>query len=57
MDNSGEVSNDIRTVYAAVSREPNSDLKNGQLFKLYKRRWLVLLVLCLLNCSNATVSL
>ncbi|XP_035767059.1 solute carrier family 49 member A3 [Neolamprologus brichardi] len=54
MDNSGEVSNDIRTVYAAVSREPNSDLKNGQLFKLYKRRWFVLLVLCLLNCSNAT---
>lgn len=57
MDNSGEVSNDIRTVYAAVSREANSDLKNGQLFKLYKRRWFVLLVLCLLNCSNATVSL
>nr|XP_024659874.1 solute carrier family 49 member A3 isoform X2 [Maylandia zebra] len=55
MDNSGEVSNDIRTVYAAVSREPNSDLKNGQLFKLYKRRWFVLLVLCLLNCSNATI--
>lgn len=55
MDNNGEVSNDIRTVYAAVSRGPNSDLKNGQLFKLYKRRWFVLLVLCLLNCSNATI--
>ncbi|CAK6965362.1 solute carrier family 49 member A3 [Scomber scombrus] len=24
-------------------------------FKLYKRRWFVLLVLCLLNCSNATI--
>lgn len=32
------------------------DLKRLLFFKVYKRRWFVLLVLCLLNCSNATVS-
>ncbi|XP_056295292.1 solute carrier family 49 member A3 isoform X2 [Pseudoliparis swirei] len=36
-------------------RSPNPELKKLLLFKVYKRRWFVLLVLCLLNCSNATL--
>ncbi|XP_049603968.1 solute carrier family 49 member A3 [Syngnathus scovelli] len=32
---------------------PNDELKKLLHFKVYKRRWFVLLVLCLLNCSNA----
>ncbi|XP_034398905.1 solute carrier family 49 member A3-like [Cyclopterus lumpus] len=36
-------------------RTPNTELKKLLLFKVYKRRWFVLLVLCLLNCSNATL--
>ncbi|KAI4798132.1 hypothetical protein KUCAC02_022261 [Chaenocephalus aceratus] len=34
---------------------PNTELKKLLSFKVYKRRWFVLLVLCLLNCSNATL--
>ncbi|XP_051920810.1 solute carrier family 49 member A3 [Hippocampus zosterae] len=34
---------------------PNDELKKLRCFKVYKRRWFVLLVLCLLNCSNATL--
>ncbi|XP_077435045.1 solute carrier family 49 member A3 [Vanacampus margaritifer] len=33
----------------------NDELKKLLRFKVYKRRWFVLLVLCLLNCSNATL--
>lgn len=39
-----------------VPRSPNPELKKLLVFKVYKRRWFVLLVLCLLNCSNAMVS-
>ncbi|XP_068451526.1 solute carrier family 49 member A3 isoform X2 [Clinocottus analis] len=51
---------EIKTVSSSVSssedpRTPNTELKKLLFFKVYKRRWLVLLVLCLLNCSNATL--
>ncbi|XP_077387861.1 solute carrier family 49 member A3 isoform X1 [Festucalex cinctus] len=39
----------------ASSCHPNDELKKLLAFKVYKRRWFVLLVLCLLNCSNATL--
>ncbi|XP_072251251.1 solute carrier family 49 member A3 [Leuresthes tenuis] len=52
MESSGETS-EIRTVYAAAGAKP--ELKKLLLFKVYKRRWFMLLVLCLLNCSNATI--
>ncbi|XP_031722797.1 solute carrier family 49 member A3 [Anarrhichthys ocellatus] len=50
---------EIQTVCSSVSsdvpRTPNTELKKLLFFKVYKRRWFVLLVLCLLNCSNATL--
>lgn len=55
MDTRGEATDEIRTVYAAVSGKPNPEPTKVLLFKVYKRRWFVLLVLCLLNCSNATI--
>uniref|UniRef100_A0A1A7X031 Major facilitator superfamily domain containing 7 n=1 Tax=Iconisemion striatum TaxID=60296 RepID=A0A1A7X031_9TELE len=42
-----------QTIYAAVYG--TNDLGNQLSFEVYKRRWFVLLVLCLLNCSNATI--
>ncbi|XP_057706394.1 solute carrier family 49 member A3 isoform X2 [Corythoichthys intestinalis] len=48
-----DVSNDSSPLVADSS--PNEELKKLLQFKVYKRRWLVLLVLCLLNCSNATL--
>ncbi|XP_061690300.1 solute carrier family 49 member A3 isoform X1 [Syngnathoides biaculeatus] len=39
----------------APASGPNDELKKLLLFKAYKRRWLLLLVVCLLNCSNATL--
>ncbi|XP_077588503.1 solute carrier family 49 member A3 [Stigmatopora nigra] len=50
---SSELSPPVQAQVEASS--PNEDLKKLLLFKVYKRRWLVLLVLCLLNCSNATL--
>ncbi|XP_047442009.1 solute carrier family 49 member A3 [Mugil cephalus] len=50
-----ETSGDIQTVSSAVSRGANPELKKLLSFKTYKRRWFVLLVLCLLNCSNGTL--
>lgn len=35
--------------------QPNPDLVKLLQFKVYRRRWFILLVLCLLNCSNAMV--
>ncbi|XP_043983054.1 solute carrier family 49 member A3 [Gambusia affinis] len=55
MDAGGETTSDIRTVYGAVSGNPNLNPTRLLCFKVYKRRWFVLLVLCLLNCSNATI--
>ncbi|XP_029283735.1 solute carrier family 49 member A3, partial [Cottoperca gobio] len=52
----GEASTEVQTVSAGVlPKAPNTDLKKLLFFKVYKRRWFVLLVLCLLNCSNATI--
>nr|XP_061793320.1 solute carrier family 49 member A3-like [Nerophis lumbriciformis] len=48
-----DVSSDSSPLVADSS--PNEELKKLLQFKVYKRRWLVLLVLCLLNCSNATL--
>ncbi|KAM9377913.1 solute carrier family 49 member A3 isoform 2-T2 [Pholidichthys leucotaenia] len=45
---------DIRTGYSAVFPGPNTEEKR-LFFRVYRRRWFVLLVLCLLNCSNATI--
>ncbi|XP_036407290.1 solute carrier family 49 member A3-like [Megalops cyprinoides] len=36
-----------------IIRESSQDLRNLVGFKLYRRRWFILFVLCLLNCSNA----
>ncbi|XP_030001600.1 solute carrier family 49 member A3 [Sphaeramia orbicularis] len=38
-----------------VPTQVSGELKKLLVFKVYKRRWFVLLVLCLLNCSNATL--
>lgn len=49
---------EVQTVCARVQeqrRQSNSELKKLLVFKVYRRRWFVLLVLCLLNCSNATI--
>ncbi|XP_071362736.1 solute carrier family 49 member A3 [Trachinotus anak] len=55
MENSGEVSSDVQAVSSDRPRRPNPHLRKLLSFKVYKRRWFVLLVLCLLNCSNATI--
>ena len=45
-----------------VLNDPNDNVSGGTkptrelMFRVYKRRWFVLLVLCLLNSSNAAVS-
>ncbi|XP_008289945.1 solute carrier family 49 member A3 isoform X2 [Stegastes partitus] len=55
MESPAEASGDSQTVSPAVSAGPSPELRKLLVFKVYKRRWLVLLVLCLLNCSNATL--
>lgn len=55
MEDDSEVSSEVQTVSSGVPRTPNTELKKLLVFKVYKRRWFVLLVLCLLNCSNATI--
>ncbi|XP_076143346.1 solute carrier family 49 member A3-like [Alosa pseudoharengus] len=46
----GFVSEEVR---CEPSPEPNQVLLKLLQFKVYRRRWFILLVLCLLNCSNA----
>ncbi|XP_073343606.1 solute carrier family 49 member A3 isoform X2 [Pagrus major] len=61
MEDGGEAasssSSEVQSVCSRVDvpRIPNPELKRLLFFKVYKRRWFVLLVLCLLNCSNATL--
>ncbi|XP_049442480.1 solute carrier family 49 member A3 isoform X2 [Epinephelus fuscoguttatus] len=55
MEYDNEASTEVQTVPSDVPRTPNTELRKLLSFKLYKRRWFVLLVLCLLNCSNATI--
>lgn len=52
---SAEVSAEVQPLCSDVPRTPNPELKKLLFFKVYKRRWFVLLLLCLLNCSNATI--
>ncbi|KAM9357359.1 solute carrier family 49 member A3 [Symphorus nematophorus] len=52
-DRGGEASSEVQTVCSNVRRTPNTELRKLLVFKVYKRRWFILLVLCLLNCSNA----
>uniref|UniRef100_A0A3P9L6L8 Solute carrier family 49 member 3 n=1 Tax=Oryzias latipes TaxID=8090 RepID=A0A3P9L6L8_ORYLA len=54
MDGGGDRA-EVPTVCSGVSGGAQSELRKLLSFKVYKRRWLVLLVLCLLNCSNATI--
>ncbi|XP_062405536.1 solute carrier family 49 member A3-like [Sardina pilchardus] len=44
---------DSEEVRCEPSSGPNQILTKLLQFKVYRRRWLILLVLCLLNCSNA----
>uniref|UniRef100_A0A3P9HU67 Solute carrier family 49 member 3 n=1 Tax=Oryzias latipes TaxID=8090 RepID=A0A3P9HU67_ORYLA len=46
---------EVPTVCSGVSGGAQSEIRKLLSFKVYKQRWLVLLVLCLLNCSNATI--
>ncbi|XP_042349634.1 solute carrier family 49 member A3 [Plectropomus leopardus] len=55
MEDGEETSAEVQAVCSDVPRTPNKELKKLLFFKVYKRRWFVLLVLCLLNCSNATI--
>ncbi|XP_038555888.1 solute carrier family 49 member A3 [Micropterus salmoides] len=55
MEDVGEACSEIQTVSSNVPESPNTELKKLLVFKVYKRRWFVLLVVCLLNCSNATI--
>ncbi|TDH07329.1 hypothetical protein EPR50_G00104960 [Perca flavescens] len=55
MEDGAESSSEVQTVSSDVPKTPNQELKKLLSFKVYKRRWFVLLVLCLLNCSNATI--
>uniref|UniRef100_UPI003AAEE93F solute carrier family 49 member A3 n=1 Tax=Centroberyx gerrardi TaxID=166262 RepID=UPI003AAEE93F len=57
MENDGEASSaEGQTEVPSVAEsKPNRELEKLLAFKVYKRRWFVLLVLCLLNCSNSTL--
>nr|XP_040030008.1 solute carrier family 49 member A3 [Gasterosteus aculeatus aculeatus] len=59
MEDAAGPDTEVQTVSSSVSspvpRTPDAELKKLLSFKVYKRRWFVLLVLCLLNCSNATL--
>ncbi|XP_076594739.1 solute carrier family 49 member A3 [Chaetodon auriga] len=55
MEDDGNASSEVQAVFPNVPKTPNTELKKLLVFKVYKRRWFILLVLCLLNCSNATL--
>ncbi|KAL6117331.1 slc49a3 [Pungitius sinensis] len=54
-DPDAEIQTPPSSVTSPVPGTPNAELKKLLFFKVYRRRWFVLLVLCLLNCSNATL--
>lgn len=56
MEHNGEATSEVQNASSDAQIKPNTELKKLLFFKVYKRRWFVLLVLCLLNCSNAMVS-
>ncbi|XP_054648649.1 solute carrier family 49 member A3 [Dunckerocampus dactyliophorus] len=51
----GDEAKPLIDVASPGERAPNTALRKLLHFKVYKRRWFVLLLLCLLNCSNATL--
>ncbi|XP_028272850.1 solute carrier family 49 member A3 [Parambassis ranga] len=56
MDGGAETSSEVQTGSSLVPKTLTSNnLEKLLSFKAYRRRWLVLMVLCLLNCSNATI--
>ncbi|XP_051276670.1 solute carrier family 49 member A3 [Dicentrarchus labrax] len=57
MEEGGGARHQVPTVCSNVDAPatPNTELKKLLDFKVYKRRWFILLVLCLLNCSNAMI--
>jgi hypothetical protein len=55
MDYEGDFLNDPNDNVSGCIK-PTRELITRSTFKVYKRRWFVLLVLCLLNSSNAAVS-
>ncbi|XP_037315895.1 solute carrier family 49 member A3 [Pungitius pungitius] len=59
MEDGADPDAEIKTAPSSVSSPVpgtlNTELKKLLFFKVYRRRWFVLSVLCLLNCSNATL--
>jgi hypothetical protein len=55
MENEDNLSDEFR-VHVVIPSKPNPILEKLIVFKVYKRRWFILFVLCLLNCSNSMVS-
>nr|XP_029518038.1 solute carrier family 49 member A3-like isoform X1 [Oncorhynchus nerka] len=52
MENEDNLSDEFR-VHVVIPSKPNPILEKRIVFKVYKRRWFILFVLCLLNCSNS----
>uniref|UniRef100_A0A8C7IJL5 Solute carrier family 49 member 3 n=1 Tax=Oncorhynchus kisutch TaxID=8019 RepID=A0A8C7IJL5_ONCKI len=52
MENEDNLSDEFR-VHVVIPSKPNPILEKLIVFKVYKRRWFILFVLCLLNCSNS----
>ncbi|KAJ0002722.1 hypothetical protein NQD34_007871 [Periophthalmus magnuspinnatus] len=55
MEDGGAESETHAQFKSSLPREEKDKLKKLLVLKVYKRRWFVLLVLCLLNLSNATL--
>ncbi|KAM4622164.1 solute carrier family 49 member A3 [Polymixia lowei] len=53
MEYEGDGHNEAKGEDSVVETEPIRELDKLVVFKVYKRRWFVLFVLCLLNCSNS----
>uniref|UniRef100_A0A8C8JHK6 Major facilitator superfamily (MFS) profile domain-containing protein n=1 Tax=Oncorhynchus tshawytscha TaxID=74940 RepID=A0A8C8JHK6_ONCTS len=52
MENEDNLSDEFR-VHVVIPSKPSPILEKRIVFKVYKRRWFILFVLCLLNCSNS----
>lgn len=55
MEDGGGESETAAPLMGSLSGEDRAKLEKLLVFKVYRRRWFVLLVLCLLNLSNATL--
>ncbi|XP_024238810.1 solute carrier family 49 member A3 isoform X2 [Oncorhynchus tshawytscha] len=56
MENEDNLSDEFR-VHVVIPSKPSPILEKRIVFKVYKRRWFILFVLCLLNCSNSMLVL